>query len=130
MIWRLFSVALIAWVLGFALFTVALPRPAPDGLVTDAVVVPTGAPGRIGSVVYSSSRFGLSYSPATDIVSSGRSRQFGGSAYHPEVRRAGTWSSLVCPSARRVSRQILRSWNTSAMAAISAWRRSSTLRLS
>lgn len=47
MIWRLFSVALIAWVLGFALFTVALPRPAPDGLVTDAVVVPTGAPGRI-----------------------------------------------------------------------------------
>jgi uncharacterized SAM-binding protein YcdF (DUF218 family) len=46
-IWRLFSVVVIAWVLGFALFTVALPRPAPDALVTDAVVVPTGAPGRI-----------------------------------------------------------------------------------
>lgn len=47
MIWRLLSVAVIGWVLGFAFFTVALPRPAPDALVTDAVVVPTGAPGRI-----------------------------------------------------------------------------------
>jgi uncharacterized SAM-binding protein YcdF (DUF218 family) len=46
-IWRVLSVVVIAWVLGFALFTVALPRPAPDVLVTDAVVVPTGAPGRI-----------------------------------------------------------------------------------
>jgi uncharacterized SAM-binding protein YcdF (DUF218 family) len=46
-IWRLASVAVIGWVLGFALFTVALPRPASDTLVTDAVVVPTGAAGRI-----------------------------------------------------------------------------------
>ncbi|MFV0623638.1 YdcF family protein [Sphingomonas sp. ac-8] len=47
MIRRLASVVVIAWVLGFALFTVSLPSPAPDALVTDAVVVPTGGPGRI-----------------------------------------------------------------------------------
>jgi len=43
---RLVSVAVIAWVLGFAAFTLALPGPL-EGSTTDAVVVPTGGAGRI-----------------------------------------------------------------------------------
>jgi uncharacterized SAM-binding protein YcdF (DUF218 family) len=46
MIRRLLSLAVLLWVLGFVLFVVTLPRPA-DGRFTDAIVVPTGAPGRI-----------------------------------------------------------------------------------
>jgi len=46
MIGRLAGLALIAWALGFALFAVALPEPAGD-VRTDAIVVPTGAAGRI-----------------------------------------------------------------------------------
>lgn len=46
MIGRLAGLALIAWALGFALFAVALPEPAGDAR-TDAIVVPTGAAGRI-----------------------------------------------------------------------------------
>lgn len=44
---RLAALALLCWALGFALFMVTLPQPASAGLVTDAVVVPTGARGRI-----------------------------------------------------------------------------------
>jgi uncharacterized SAM-binding protein YcdF (DUF218 family) len=43
---RLFSLALIAWLLGFCIFVVALPRPANDDK-TDAIVVLTGGKGRI-----------------------------------------------------------------------------------
>ena len=46
MIGRLAGLALIAWALGFALFAVALPEPAGE-VRTDAIVVPTGAAGRI-----------------------------------------------------------------------------------
>lgn len=46
MIRRLLSLAVIAWTLGFVLFTVTLPGPL-EGNTTDAVVVPTGGPGRI-----------------------------------------------------------------------------------
>lgn len=46
MIARLLGVAAIAWCLGFAAFMVALPRPL-EGSTTDAIVVPTGAAGRI-----------------------------------------------------------------------------------
>ena len=46
MIRRILALLLIAWVLGFLWFAVALPRPA--GMEkTDAVVVPTGSGGRI-----------------------------------------------------------------------------------
>lgn len=46
MIRRVFALALVGWALGFALFVILLPRPA--GLMkTDAIVVPTGAQGRI-----------------------------------------------------------------------------------
>lgn len=43
---RLIAVAVLVWVLGFALFMVTLPRPLSD-VTTDAVVVPTGGAGRI-----------------------------------------------------------------------------------
>lgn len=44
---RAFAFAAVTWALGFALFVVAMPLPAEDNLVTDAVVVPTGGGGRI-----------------------------------------------------------------------------------
>lgn len=40
------AAAVLAWALGFLWFTVALPSPA-DDTATDAVIVPTGGPGRI-----------------------------------------------------------------------------------
>ncbi|MDB5701050.1 MAG: YdcF family protein [Sphingomonadales bacterium] len=46
MIRRMISLAVLLWVLGFVLFVVTLPRSADDRF-TDAIVVPTGAPGRI-----------------------------------------------------------------------------------
>lgn len=46
MIVRLFSVALIGWMLGFAWFAIFLPQPL-DGRPTDAIVVLTGGAGRI-----------------------------------------------------------------------------------
>jgi uncharacterized SAM-binding protein YcdF (DUF218 family) len=46
MIRRIASLILLAWALGFGLFTVSLPRPA-GGELTDAVVVLTGGKGRI-----------------------------------------------------------------------------------
>ena len=46
MIRRAFSLAVLVWAIGFLWFVVALPKPA-DGAKTDAVIVPTGGPGRI-----------------------------------------------------------------------------------
>ena len=46
MIARLLSLLAIGWCLGFAAFMLALPLPL-EGTTTDAVVVPTGGPGRI-----------------------------------------------------------------------------------
>ena len=46
MIRRALSLLLIAYCLGFVLFAVLLPAPL-EGSTTDAVVVPTGGPGRI-----------------------------------------------------------------------------------
>ncbi|MDB5694785.1 MAG: hypothetical protein JWN21_328 [Sphingomonas bacterium] len=46
MIRRFFSVAVILYALGFVAFTLLLPGPL-EGSTTDAVVVPTGGPGRI-----------------------------------------------------------------------------------
>src|SRR5690606_17911908 len=43
---RLFALILILWAAGFAWFAVFLPPPAPPSK-TDAIVVPTGAGGRI-----------------------------------------------------------------------------------
>lgn len=46
MIRRLLSVVFLAWVIGFLVFAVTLPRPV-AGITTDAVIVPTGGAGRI-----------------------------------------------------------------------------------
>lgn len=46
MIVRLIAAALLAWIFGFAAFALFLPSPLGDQK-TDAVVVPTGGPGRI-----------------------------------------------------------------------------------
>jgi uncharacterized SAM-binding protein YcdF (DUF218 family) len=46
-IWRLIGLLVLAWALGFALFMLALGRPLEEGVRTDAIVVPTGGPGRI-----------------------------------------------------------------------------------
>lgn len=46
MIRRALALLLIVWLLGFALFAVMLPRPL-GAMKTDAIVVPTGGPGRI-----------------------------------------------------------------------------------
>lgn len=43
---RLIAAALLAWMLGFAAFALALPGPV-NGPKTDAIVVPTGGVGRI-----------------------------------------------------------------------------------
>jgi uncharacterized SAM-binding protein YcdF (DUF218 family) len=45
-VFRLLTAALLAWVLGFAAFVLALPGPAREQK-TDAIVVPTGGVGRI-----------------------------------------------------------------------------------
>ncbi len=47
MIARFLGLVAIAWGLGFAVFMLALAHPADDARVTDAIVVPTGGPGRI-----------------------------------------------------------------------------------
>jgi uncharacterized SAM-binding protein YcdF (DUF218 family) len=44
---RLIGVAALAWVLGFAVFMLTLAKPLDSGVTTDAIVVPTGGPGRI-----------------------------------------------------------------------------------
>lgn len=46
MIGRSILLVLVAWVIGFMWFAVALPQPTYEG-ETDAVIVPTGAAGRI-----------------------------------------------------------------------------------
>lgn len=47
MIARLAALALLAWMVGFAWFILAVPGPAPASLRTDAIVVLTGGPGRV-----------------------------------------------------------------------------------
>jgi uncharacterized SAM-binding protein YcdF (DUF218 family) len=43
---RLLALVAMAWCLGFAAFMLALPQPL-EGYTSDAIVVPTGGPGRI-----------------------------------------------------------------------------------
>jgi uncharacterized SAM-binding protein YcdF (DUF218 family) len=44
---RLLSLAFLVWAIGFLWFAATLPQPAKDTSKTDAVIVPTGGPGRI-----------------------------------------------------------------------------------
>lgn len=47
MIARLIGLVAVAWALGFAVFMLKLADPADPATTTDAIVVPTGGPGRI-----------------------------------------------------------------------------------
>ncbi|MEG3181575.1 YdcF family protein [Sphingomonas sp. LT1P40] len=47
MIRRVSALLALAWALGFALFMLSLGKPVDTGVKTDAIVVPTGGPGRI-----------------------------------------------------------------------------------
>ncbi|KKI19954.1 MULTISPECIES: YdcF family protein [Sphingomonas] len=47
MISRFVGLLAVAWALGFAVFMLRLAEPAEPSLTTDAIVVPTGGPGRI-----------------------------------------------------------------------------------
>ena len=47
MIGRIAAFLVAVWLLGFVWFAAALPQPAPASERTDAIVVPTGGPGRI-----------------------------------------------------------------------------------
>lgn len=47
MIVRILAGLALIWMLGFAWFAIGQPEPAPDALVTDAIVVVTGGPGRV-----------------------------------------------------------------------------------
>lgn len=47
MILRGIALIALAWALGFALFMLSLGKPLDPGIRTDAIVVPTGGPGRI-----------------------------------------------------------------------------------
>lgn len=73
MILRLFSVVALAWGLGFAAFMLLLAPPAGD-VATDAVVVPTGGPGRITR--------GLT------LIGDGRARRMLVTGVAPGVRKA------------------------------------------
>jgi uncharacterized SAM-binding protein YcdF (DUF218 family) len=71
---RLFALALLAWMLGFALFMLALPAPADPRVLTDGIVVPTGAAGRTAR--------GL------DLLEHGRARRMLVTGTAPGVTRA------------------------------------------
>ncbi|MEI9927854.1 MAG: YdcF family protein [Sphingomonas sp.] len=47
MIWRVVALIAIVWALGFAVFMMSLGQPVDPSRKTDAIVVLTGAPGRI-----------------------------------------------------------------------------------
>lgn len=44
---RALMLLVLAWIAGFVWFVLSLPKPAPDSLKTDGIVVFTGGPGRI-----------------------------------------------------------------------------------
>lgn len=72
MIRRALSLLFLVWAIGFLWFVVALPRPAKDGVKTDAVIVPTGGPGRIAR--------GLA------VLNAGEAKKMLVSGVDPEVR--------------------------------------------
>ena len=71
MIRRIILLLAIAWAVGFAVFMIA-PAPVAPDLVTDAIVVPTGGPGRIDH--------------ALDLLAAHRAKRMLISGVAPEVR--------------------------------------------
>ncbi|MFO6446301.1 YdcF family protein [Erythrobacter sp. NE805] len=69
---RALSLLFLVWAIGFLWFVVALPRPAEEGVTTDAVIVPTGGPGRIAR--------GLA------VLAEGKAKKMLVSGVDPEVR--------------------------------------------
>ena len=47
MIWRIPLLLILAWAIGCGRFMLSLGKPLDSGAKTDAIVVPTGGPGRI-----------------------------------------------------------------------------------
>jgi uncharacterized SAM-binding protein YcdF (DUF218 family) len=72
MIRRVLSLMFLGWALGFLWFVVALPRPLETRVITDAVIVPTGGPGRIAH--------GL------EVIQAGQAKKMLVSGVDPEVR--------------------------------------------
>lgn len=72
MIRRALSLLFLVWAIGFLWFVVALPQPATQAVKTDAVIVPTGGPGRIAR--------GLA------VLNSGEAKRMLVSGVDPEVR--------------------------------------------
>lgn len=71
MILRFLAALVLVYVFGFLAFAVALPRPVSGGK-TDAVIVPTGGPGRIARGI--------------EVVESGLARELFVSGVDPEVK--------------------------------------------
>ncbi|AOL93658.1 YdcF family protein [Porphyrobacter sp. LM 6] len=71
---RLLSFVFLLWAIGFLWFVVALPQPATDAQLTDAVIVPTGGAGRIAR--------GL------DVLDRGLAKKMLVSGVDPEVKPA------------------------------------------
>ena len=88
MIRRLIAFAFVAWFLGLVAFAVFLPRPAPDDLRTDAIVVLTGAPGR--------------FQRGLTLMQANRADRMLVSGVDPSVRRPELEAALGVP--RRLSR--------------------------
>jgi len=72
MIRRAFSLFFLVWAIGFLWFVVALPQPARENVKTDAVIVPTGGPGRIARGLV--------------VLGSGEAKRMLVSGVDPEVR--------------------------------------------
>ena len=72
MIRRALSLLFLVWAIGFLWFVVALPQPVTQAVKTDAVIVPTGGPGRIAR--------GLA------VLNSGEAKRMLVSGVDPEVR--------------------------------------------
>ncbi len=72
MIRRVLSLLFLVWAIGFLWFVVALPQPVTQAVKTDAVIVPTGGPGRIAR--------GLA------VLNSGEAKRMLVSGVDPEVR--------------------------------------------
>lgn len=72
---RLIALVPLVWALGFAAFTIFLPKPSSDTIVTDAIVVPTGAPGRIarGAELLAKGRAGRMFISGVDRSASAAS---------------------------------------------------------
>lgn len=88
MIRRLIALVFLVWFLGLVWFAIFLPRPAPDDVKTDAIVVLTGASGR--------------FQRGLDLLKAERAQRLLVSGVDPSVRRPELEAALAVP--RHLSR--------------------------